>query len=157
MDLLLWRHAEAEDVGPDGGDLSRRLTAKGRQQAAAIARWLEKNGPREARVLVSPAMRTQETARALGRPVEICPDIAPGASASDLIRASGWPKGPAGHDGAVILVGHQPTLGQLAARLMSGRSAEWTVKKGALWWLQHRTRGGHEETVLKLVLPAELA
>lgn len=156
MDLLLWRHAEAEDTGLDGTDLSRTLTPKGRRQAAAMADWLNKHGPRESRILVSPALRTQQTAQALGREFETCQDLAPDAAASQLIKASGWPQGRHPYE-TVILVGHQPTLGQLAARLLSGREANWTVKKGAVWWLQHRRSGGYDETVLKLVLPPEYA
>ena len=152
MDLLLWRHAEAEDIGLDGSDLARALTPRGQRQAAAIGHWLKKNGPRELRVLASPALRTRQTAQALDREFEICNDIGLDATPARLIQASGWPTGR--HLGsAVILVGHQPTLGQLAARLMTEREADWPVKKGALWWFQHRSG----ETAIKLVLPAELA
>ena len=157
MDLLLWRHAEAEDIAEKGGDLARELTAKGRQQAAAMARWLNKNGPREPRILVSPAIRTQQTAQALGRPFETCNAIAPDATASELIKACDWPNGLHGHREAVILVGHQPTLGLLAAKLMAGKEAYWSVKKGAVWWFQHRKRSHGDEVTLKFVLPAELA
>ena len=37
MDLILWRHAEAE-VGSD--DLARRLTVRGAKQARQMAAWL---------------------------------------------------------------------------------------------------------------------
>ena len=37
MELILWRHAEAEDAEPD---LTRNLTSKGNRQAALMARWL---------------------------------------------------------------------------------------------------------------------
>ncbi len=43
------------------------------------------------------------------------------------------------------------------ARLISGRDADWSVKKGAIWWLQSRGSDGHDEAVLKLVLPPEFA
>ena len=155
MDLLLWRHAEAEDARPDGSDLARRLTAKGDRQAAAMGRWLNRNLPPETKILVSPAVRTQQTAQALGRPFATVSAIAPGASPDALLKAAGWPDGTYGE--TVLLVGHQPTLGLLAARLITGTPAAWSVKKGAVWWLQYRARRGHDETVLKLVLPAELA
>lgn len=157
MDLILWRHAEAEDISEDGGDLSRQLSAKGKQQATAMARWLKKHGPQEPRILVSPALRTLETAQALSRSFETCAEIAPDASVNELLKASGWPGGQHGHREAVILIGHQPTLGRLAARVITGKEANWSVKKGAIWWLQRRIRGEAEETVLKLVLPPELA
>ena len=67
MDLLLWRHAEAEDGIPD---LKRKLTARGEKQAAQMAEWLKKNAPTNLRILVSPAVRCQQTAKALGLPFE---------------------------------------------------------------------------------------
>lgn len=154
MDLLLWRHAEAEDISADGSDAARRLTPRGEQQAAAMGRWLRKHGPRDMAVLVSPAIRTQQTASALERPFETVRAIAPGAETEALIAASGWPDARFGK--AVLLVGHQPTLGLLAARLMTGRELPWSVKKGALWWLHVRQRTERSEAVLKLVLPAEM-
>ena len=63
MDLLLWRHAEAEDGIPD---LKRRLTARGEKQAAQMGEWLKKNAPKNLLVVASPALRCQQTARALG-------------------------------------------------------------------------------------------
>ena len=63
MDLILWRHAEAEDGVPDG---ARALTKKGLKQAAAIAAWLKPRLPDATRILVSPATRAQQTAAALG-------------------------------------------------------------------------------------------
>ena len=156
MDILLWRHADAEDIAGNGTDLDRSLTSKGHRQATAIARWLKQNGPREPHLLVSPARRTQQTAQALSPIFETSPDLAPDATVQQLIKASGWhtnrqtPR-------AVILVGHQPTLGQLAAQLVSGQQADWAIKKGALWWLQTRAIGGDKETVIKLVLPPDFA
>jgi len=157
MNLLLWRHAEAEDRSRDGTDLARELTPKGLKQAAAMARWLNTHGPKEPRILVSPARRTQQTAQALERRFETCKEIAPDRAVSDLLKASGWPEGRHAERESVILVGHQPTLGLLAAKLLTGKEAVWSVKKGALWWFQYRNRDGIEETILKLVLPAELA
>src|SRR5262245_41762189 len=62
LDLILWRHAEAEDGTPDD---ERRLTGKGHKQAAKIAGWLSEHLPKHATILVSPAARTQQTAKAL--------------------------------------------------------------------------------------------
>jgi len=49
-------------------------------------------------------------------------------------------------------VGHQPTLGQVAAILLGGRTGEVSVRKGAILWFSTRTREDREETVLKAVL-----
>ena len=62
MDLILWRHADAQDGAPD---LGRELTDKGHRQAADMAKWLKLHLPKGTKVLVSPAARTQQTARAL--------------------------------------------------------------------------------------------
>ena len=149
MDLLLWRHAEAEE-GED--DLKRRLTERGRKQARIMARWIGEHRPKDLRIIVSPAVRTQQTAEALKLPFVTVRTIGPDAGVADLIAACGWPDAI----GAVLVVGHQPVLGQLAALLLAGQEAEWAIKKGALWWLSNRTRGDEAQTVLRAVLPAEL-
>ncbi|MEW6314458.1 MAG: histidine phosphatase family protein [Pseudomonadota bacterium] len=130
MDLILWRHAEAEDGVPDE---ARRLTAKGEKQAARMAQWLRQWLPDDYQVLTSPARRARQTAQALCDDFEIVAAIGTGAAPRDLLKASGWPK-----NGTVVLVGHQPVLGQTAAWLLSGSEAEWPIKKGAIWWLRQR-------------------
>jgi len=149
MDLLLWRHAEAEE-GED--DLKRRLTERGRKQARIMARWIGEHRPKNLSIIVSPAVRTQQTAEALKLPFTTVRSIGPDAGVADLIAACGWPDA----SGAVLVVGHQPVLGQLVALLLAGQEAEWTIRKGALWWLSNRTRGDEAQTVLRAVLPAEL-
>ena len=137
MDLLLWRHAEAEDNAP-GGDLARALTARGRAQAERVAAWLGERLPDDAQILVSPAKRCQQTVAPLGRTTTTAASIAPGASAQELLDAAGWPNGD--HD-TVLVVGHQPTIGEAAALAMGAAGADWQVKKGAVWWLK-RGKGG---------------
>lgn len=149
MDLLLWRHAEAED-GVD--DLKRRLTLRGEKQARTMAKWIREHQPKDLRIIVSPAVRTQQTAEALKMPFETVRKIGPEACVSELVAASGWPQA----GGAVLIVGHQPSLGRLASLLLAGHEAEWTIKKGALWWLTNRVRRGETQTVLRAVIPAEL-
>src|SRR5512135_357205 len=99
MDLILWRHAEAEDGHPDA---ARPLTSKGRKQAARVAAWLEARLDGRARVLSSPATRAVETARALRPDVTVVPALAPGVSPLALCEAAGWPEG----QGTVVVVGH---------------------------------------------------
>jgi len=149
MDLILWRHAEAEPGEPD---LGRRLTSKGLKQAERIAAWLEPRLPDTTRILVSPAARAQQTALALGRKFRTVDEIAPGASAASLLSAAGWPDARE----PVLVVGHQPTLGEVAAMLLAGDAGSWSVKKGAVWWLSNRTRDGDAGVVLKLAIGPDL-
>jgi phosphohistidine phosphatase len=150
MDLLLWRHAEAEEVSTD--DLNRRLTERGERQARSMAQWIRNHQPKDLRIVVSPAIRCQQTAQALKLPFETVRKLGPDACVSELMAATGWPAA----QGAVLVVGHQPTLGRMAALLLAGHEAEWTIKKGALWWLTNRVRRGETQTVLRAVIPSEL-
>jgi phosphohistidine phosphatase len=145
MDLLLWRHAEAED-GPV--DFDRALTARGEKQAKQVARWLHAHLPKKLHIVASPTVRTRQTADALDLPYETNRKIGPDACVSELIAASGWPTA----NGAVLLVGHQPGLGNLASLLLSGQEAGWTIKKGALWWFTNRVRAGEQQIVLRTVI-----
>ena len=149
MDLILWRHADAAE---GGRDLERKLTAKGRKQAVRMAAWLVARLPSRYAVLASPARRARETADALGVRYKIAERLAPGAAPADILEAAGWPA----HKGAVIVVGHQPDLGRLAAMLLGGAEAEWSVKKGGLWWLSNRVREGEAQVVVRAVLAPDL-
>lgn len=149
MDLILWRHAEAEDGAPDA---KRKLTARGRKQAKQVARWLKQRLPAEARILVSPAVRAVQTAAALEQPCEEIAKLGIGASASSLLGTVAWPRA----GGTVVVVGHQPTLGRVAAQLLTGDPADWSVRKGALWWFTYRVRNGSPETVLRAVIAPDL-
>ena len=55
-----------------------------------------------------------------------------------------------------MIVGHQPSLGRLASLLLAGQEADWSIKKGALWWLTNRVRRGDAQTVLRAMIPVEL-
>lgn len=145
MDLILWRHAEAEDGLPD---LERRLTPRGQKHAARVAAWLLQRLPAKFVVLVSPARRAQETALALGVALRTVPGLAPGAAVRDILAAAEWPD----RKSAVVVVGHQPDLGRTAAFLLSGSEAPWSLKKGAAWWLSSRTREDAAQVVVRAVV-----
>lgn len=149
MELILWRHAEAEDGLPDS---ARELTTKGLKQARAMAAWLEPRLPENTRIIVSPAQRTQQTASALGNDFETVEEIGAGASAKEILAAAGWPAAK----GAVVVVGHQPTLGEVAALLLSGELAGWNIKKGAVWWFSRKEKAATEETVLRVVISPDM-
>jgi phosphohistidine phosphatase len=158
VDLILWRHADAGDSLDDPkADLERRLTGRGRKQAARVARWLQARLPERFVVLSSPAVRTRETAAALGVDARIDPRLAPDRGAAEHLAALNWPEGLEGKARHVVLVGHQPALGRLASRLLTGAEAEWSIKKGAIWWLSTREREGDAQVVLRTVIPPDLA
>lgn len=149
MELILWRHAEAEIGEPD---LGRKLTPRGEKQAHRVAAWLHAQLPDSARILVSPAMRAQQTAKALSaighRKLRTVDEIAPGAEVQDVLAAADWPNAKS----PVVIVGHQPTLGQVASYLLAGEALEWSVKKAGVWWLSARDRDGAQQTVLRAVI-----
>jgi phosphohistidine phosphatase len=149
MDLILWRHAEAEDGEPDA---TRALTAKGRKQAMKMAGWLDHKLPSGCRILCSPARRTVQTADALGRKYRIHADLGVDGSAQRILELANW---PAGRE-PVLLVGHQPLLGRLAALLVHGVEADWPIRKGAAWWIAQRERNGQPQVYVKAVMSPEL-
>lgn len=145
MDLILWRHAEAEEGIPD---MARELTSKGQRQARQMAAWLKPRLPENTRILASPAKRTQQTASALGLDFSTVDALAPDADPQSVLAAAGWPD--AGN--TILVVGHQPTLGEVASTLLQSDIPSLSTRKGALWWFAWR-RG---EVVLKAMLPPEL-
>jgi phosphohistidine phosphatase len=148
VELILWRHAEAEDGSPD---MERQLTARGEKQAARMADFLHSRLPQDTRILASPAVRAQQTAHALGKHFITEPGIAPGTSPQAILQAAGWQGG----EGCVLIVGHQPALGAAAALLMTGHPEHWSVRKGAVWWLGRRKREDDDKTILRLVIAPE--
>lgn len=166
MDLILWRHAQAHPLelsdelqakAREGGDLlvhidplqdlARTLTPKGERQAERMAKWLNQRLPESVRVLASPARRTQQTVQALGRSFKTVGAVSPQSSVDELLEVARWPRAKE----PVLIVGHQPTLGMVAARLLTGQDLAWSVRKGAVWWLRSRDRDGELEVTLHAV------
>jgi phosphohistidine phosphatase len=152
MDLILWRHAEAFEMREVQSDLDRALTPKGERQAQRMASWLNRQLPSSARILVSPARRTQQTAQALERKFKTIEALAPDGTVDGLLHSVRWPESRE----PVLVVGHQPTLGLAAAYLLSSQPLPWAVKKGAIWWLRAREREGVLQVVLHAVIGPDL-
>lgn len=130
MKLLLIRHGEAVDAGPDLTDRDRWLTARGRAETAISGAHLRKNPPRA--IVTSPLVRAVQTAELVAAlappdgPVTVLPSLATGnvASISRYIEASG------GH-GPLALVGHEPTLSELVVALL--KPPQWGgIEKSAV-------------------------
>ena len=151
MELILWRHCDAEAGVPDE---LRALTPRGRAEAARMAEWLRGRLPPGCRVLVSPAVRARQTAEALGLPFETLSDVAPGASVGDVLRVAGWPDAAA----TTLVVGHEPTLGRVAAHLLD-EADERPLAKGGVVWLASRPldAGGPEGAIVAETSPQSLA
>jgi phosphohistidine phosphatase len=152
MDLILWRHAEAIDLDLVGDDMERSLTARGEKQANRMAHWLDRQLPDGAKVIASPAVRAQQTAQALGRKFKTHAALAPLGNCDQLLELVQWPHGK----GCVLVVGHQPTLGQAISRLIGLQESECAVKKGAVWWLRHKERDVEGATVVVTVQTPDL-
>ena len=146
MELVLWRHCDAESTLPDE---SRRLTARGRDEAARVARWLLHRLPADCRILVSPALRAQQTAQALGRPFETSEALAPGATVDDVLRGAGWPDAA----GTTLVVGHEPTLGTVAGDLLDLEDVARPLAKGEVVWLRSRLDMPGQATVVATTRP----
>lgn len=152
MDLILWRHAEAEDEMELGGDLARRLTPKGEKQASRMASWLDRQLPDSTRIYASPAVRTEQTVVALGRKYRLRNELAPDGTPEQLLELVQWPEAK----GTVLVVGHQPALGQVISQLLGLKDPDCAVRKGAVWWLRERERAAIRQTVVVAVQTPEL-
>ncbi len=149
MNLILWRHAEAREGTPD---LARELTQRGVRDAQCVAGWLVSHLPQNATIMASPALRTQQTAEALQMPFSVLETLAPDSTVADILNVAGWPTSR----GTVLIVGHQPTLGRVAAWLLSGIEADWSIKKANVWWFSYRVREGSTQTFLRAVISPDI-
>jgi len=152
MDLILWRHAEAHLAREGQPDAQRALTAKGERQAQRMAQWLNQRLAESTRILASPALRAQQTAEALGRPCKTVAALAPEASVADLLAAVRWPVSSE----PVLVIGHQPVIGLVAAQLLAGEPQPWPIKKAGVWWLRQRERESGVQVVLQAVQGPDL-
>ena len=147
MDLILWRHAEAHEAAPGEDDMSRSLTPRGERQAIRMAQWLERQLPEGTRILCSPAKRTEQTAMALGRKYKLSSAITPQSTADMLLAAVQWPTSK----NTVLVIGHQPTLGEAISLVLGFQKPECSVKKGSVWWLRSRLRHEDDQSILVTV------
>jgi phosphohistidine phosphatase len=139
MELILWRHAEAEPHKPDElaaqlGDQLRVLTPKGARHASRVGAWLDRQLPSQCRILSSPATRCVQTAEALGRKFQTLEALNTGSTPEAILDASGWPNARQ----PVVIVGHQPLLGQVAALIFTGSVHDWKIRKASVLWIAHK-------------------
>jgi phosphohistidine phosphatase len=118
-----------------------------------MAAWLDRQLPEGVRILCSPALRCEQTVLPLGRKYKIRPELAPGATPADILGAAQWPDSKQ----SVLVIGHQPSLGEAISQLMRMQEPGCVVRKGAIWWFRSRERDGEDQTVLVAVQSPELA
>lgn len=161
MDLILWRHAEADELTDCESlsaqalalaDMQRALTPRGTKQAARMAAWLDRQLPDGTRILCSPAKRCEQTLRPLNRKHKLRAELQPGAAPEGLLELVQWPA----FSMPTLVIGHQPMLGRVAAQLLGMMEGECAIKKGAVWWLRSREKLGIRQTLLVTVQTPEL-
>ena len=154
MNLILWRHAEAE-YGPP--DLERQLTIKGHHQAETMATWLQNHLPENYQVWASQAMRSQQTAGYLNKKPTILSTINPNIDARSLPRLLE----NVSDNATIIIVGHQPWIGEFCSYLLNGQWHDghyWSVKKSGFWWFQVKvTESGYTAKLKAALTPCILA
>lgn len=140
--LILWRHAEAEELSVSGDDADRVLTKRGRKDAANMAQWLQQHLLETCEILSSPARRCLETAEALqhvsGRKKQYTVNIAPFLATDGSVAVMAAKLLNADSSQTIVIVGHQPQLGQFIAEILGMKDNACVIKKGAVWWLRQR-------------------
>lgn len=151
-DLIFWRHAEAEDFSSSGLDTDRVLTKRGLQDAAKMAKWLNKRLPADTLGMASPAQRCQQTLAALLLHSDI--DV----KTEEFLSINSSPQrivrelSSQNHDKALLVVGHQPNLGLVIAHYLGLPDHATSLKKGAIWWLRKRSGLGAERYKIHMVM-----
>lgn len=121
MEILLFRHGIAEDVGPDGTDDGRRLTDKGVEKTAQAAKGLAALIERPDAIFTSPKVRARQTAEILGKALGVKPAVMASLAGDDPVAFVR--EAQALKHKRVLLVGHEPTLSGAAEWLCTGGRA----------------------------------
>jgi phosphohistidine phosphatase len=152
MELLLLRHADALDYAAT--DHQRPLSPKGHDQAALVAKFLGGYRVRPTLLLSSAALRTLETAAPIGTALSLvvtpCNWALPGMTPARAIDGIGRHLPAA----AMLLVGHQPDLGDLAANLLGRPATDHLHFQKAT--LAHLTLRPGQPAVLEALIPCQL-
>jgi len=149
MELILWRHADAEPGEPDE---SRPLSPKGQKQAAKMADWLDRHLPNGCKILASPTVRTVQTAQALERKFKVNSALGPDSTSANILAAAQWPDARE----PVLVIGHQPALGRLAALLITGIEQDWILRKGSICWIADKAIGEQPINYIKAVIAPDM-
>jgi phosphohistidine phosphatase len=162
LELLLLRHGIAEERGAAIPDAARALTARGRARSRAVLQRLAQHDLRAVRLLSSPLRRARETAElalsaGLAPSLELAEALAPGGEALAALPA--WLESleaPAGALPRLLLVGHEPDLSNLAARLIGAPPGSLELRKAGLAVLRLPRSAAPGQATLRLLLSPRL-
>lgn len=118
-----------------------------------MAHWLDEHKPKQLKVLVSPTVRTRQTATAFTEDFDIVSSLGPDGNVADILAATGWPT-PAARPWWSATSRRSAAC---APCCWQAARPNWTIKKGALWWFTNRVREGETQTVLRAVIPSDFA
>lgn len=155
MDVWILRHAVAEDSSPSGRDEDRELTSDGARRARDVGRALAALEPGISRIVTSPYRRARQTAEAVAAALGLesalteSRALEPDRDPEDILHEVAG--GSAAGEGDVLVVGHQPHLGELLGLLVGGPGVEVPLKKAAV---ARVTLTGRWSGALKAYLPA---
>ena len=155
--VIFWRHAEAEEAlgsaQGDETDLRRSLTKQGRRDAALVAAWIKSQLPKPWTVLTSPALRARQTAQHLNDYPAVDVRLRPDADLAELLSiVAESPR----DGGALVLVGHQPTLGRAGLYWITGCDQQFSLRKSGLLWAMERNRDTGIQRSLRACTSADL-
>ena len=141
LELYLIRHGVAAERGDEYPDDSKRpLTAGGISRLRKEAKALDALGLGFDHIITSPLVRTKQTADVFAESLKSKPSV----STSDALAPAGTPAaviqelGKHVKKGRIALVGHEPNIGELAARLIGAR-VPMEFKKGAICRIDFET------------------
>jgi phosphohistidine phosphatase len=159
MQIYLLRHGLAEDGKPGGRDAERALTAEGKKKLREVLRSARAAGVRPDLILTSPYRRAAQTAdvaaASLGYEREVVRSkvLQPASNPRDV-----WDEIRVHRDVAeLLLVGHEPLFGAIAAYLLNSPGLQIDFKKGALLRIDLQSIGPQPHGVLKWMLTPKLA
>ena len=160
MELYLFRHGIAEDAPPGRSDSSRALTDAGRERSAAVAKMAREAGVAPSLIASSPYLRAVQTAEVAAKEfgysggsgcgcLLLVPHGTPEAVWSDIREL---------HDEtAVLLAGHEPLMGYLAAYLLNAPGLQVDMKKSAMVRIDLATLGVAPRGMLRWMIIPKLA
>jgi phosphohistidine phosphatase len=161
MDLFVIRHGVAAEPSANrpAADRRRPLTVEGKKRMRRVAAGLQRLGTAFDRILTSPLRRAVQTAAILGLCLGVRPGkivrtdlMLPGADIDDLLDMLRRNH----RDETVALVGHEPHLSGLLAKLLTngGTGSFVEMKKGAAAHVRMEWDGSRPRATLVALLPA---